>query len=169
MGYVNTTDNSKFIPPTLIAKTAGTWTPAIASDVVSEARTAAAATFDLLIPLNLPGSEVGLQGAMISSIDVWYRIGTAAATDFATVEVDKIALGAQTVAPSGTNPAITLDANHNTAAKRKAVEDHQMTVTITDPVFVEKDTAWYLHLGVSAAAGTVFTLYGAQVNYTLRL
>jgi len=169
MGYVNNTDISKFIPPSMIAKTAGTWTAAVASDVVSEARTASAATFDLLIPLNLPGSNVGLQGARIRSIDVWYKIGTAAATDFATVEVDKVTLGDQTVAPTGVNPAVTMDTDHDTAAKRKTVAEHKMTVTITYPEFIEEGEAWHLHLGVSAASGTVFTLYGAQVNYTLRL
>jgi len=169
MGYVNNTHTSKFISPSMITKTAGTWTAAVASDVVSEARTAAAATFDLLIPLHLTGSDVGLQGAKIHSIDVWYKIGTAAATDFATVEVDRITLGDNTVAPSGVNPVVTIDGDHDTAAERKTVAEHKMTVTLTNPEFMADSEAWYLHLGVSAASGTVFTLYGAQVNYTLRL
>ena len=85
-------------------------------------------------PLNLPGSEVGLQGAMISSIDVWYRIGTAAATDFATVEVDKIALEAANSGALRNQSCDHAGCQSDTAAKRKAVEDHQMTVTITDRV-----------------------------------
>ena len=87
MGYVNVTDISQFIPPAEILKTAGTWTPTIASNVVSDVRTAADAEFTLLVPLTLPGSLVGLQGAKIISIDVWYKIATAAADDFATVAI----------------------------------------------------------------------------------
>jgi len=44
-----------------------------------------------------------------------------------------------------------------------------MTVTLTTPCFIEDDLAYYLHLNIDAAATTVFTLIGAQVNYTLRL
>lgn len=169
MGYVNVTDICQVIPPAFIQKSAGTWTPTVASDVVSDVRTAAAAAFDLLIPLVLPGSAGALQGAKIQSIDVWYKIGTAAATDFATVEVDKVALNADTVAVAGTNPTVTIDAAHDSAAERKAVETHKMNVTLSTEVFIEDDVAYYLHLNVDAAAGTVFTLYGAQVNYNLRL
>lgn len=169
MGYVNLTDICQFIPPATIQKTLGTWTPAVSADVVSEVRSAADAAFDLLIPLALPGSQVGLQAAKLQSVDVWYKIATVAADDFAVVELDRIGLNADTVAISGSNPAISLDAAHDTAAKRKALGSHKMTVTLTTPVFIEKNSVYALHLSVDAAATTVFTLYGAQVNYTLRL
>jgi hypothetical protein len=64
---------------------------------------------------------------------------------------------------------VTIDAGHDSAAERKAIGDHTMTVTLSSPAFIEDDEAWYLHLNVDAAAGTVFTFYGANVNYTLRL
>jgi len=169
MGYVNLTDISQFIPPSEVLKTAGTWTATIASNIISDVRTAADAEFTMLVPLTLSGSSVGLQGAKIKSIDVWYKIATAAADDFATVVVNKVALNADTIAVAGTAPAVTIDAAHDTAAERKAVATHKMTVTLDTPVFVDKNTAYWLSMVVDAAAGTVFTLYGAQVNYTLRL
>ena len=169
MGYVNVTDISQFIPPAEILKTAGTWTPTIASNVVSDVRTAADAEFTLLVPLTLPGSLVGLQGAKIISIDVWYKIATAAADDFATVAIHKVALNADTVAVAGTAPTVSIDAAHDTAAERKAVATHKMTVSLASEVFVDKNVAYWLSMVVDAHANTVFTLYGAQVNYTLRL
>lgn len=169
MGYVNVTDICRFIPPAMIQKTAGTWTPALASDVVADVRTAADASFTLLVPLSLPGSACGLQGAKIRSVDVWYKIATAAADDFATVEIVKMTLGAQGTVVSGTKIETTLDSGHDSAAERKAVETHKMSVSLDSEVFLEVDAALNLVMTVDAAAGTVFSLYGAQVNYTLRL
>lgn len=169
MGYVNVTDICQFIPPSMIAKSAGTWTPAVSSNLVSESRGASAAAFTLFIPLNLPGSSVGLQGGKIESVKVWYKIGTAAPTDFATVEVEKCTLGANGAASSGAAVTVAIDADHDTAAERKTVDEHTMLVTFPTPFYPEDDEAYYLVMVVDAAAGTIFTLYGAQINFTLRL
>jgi hypothetical protein len=169
MGYVNVTDISQFIPPSAIQKTAGTWTPTIASNVVSDVRTAADAEFTLLIPLALPGSDVALQGAKIKSIDVWYKIATAAADDFATVALNKVTLAANAVAVSGAAVTVTCDTDHDTAAERKAIADHKMTVTLSTEVFIDEAYAYVLSCVVDAHANTAFTLFGARVNYTLRL
>ena len=169
MGYTHLTDICQFVPPSAAQKTAGTWTPTIASNVVSDVRTAADAEFTLLVPLSLPGSESALQGAKITSIDIWYRIATAAATDFATVNLVRLNHRAQELAAQGATINITMDAGHDTAAKRKAVEHHKMTITIDAPIFVEKNRPYYLVMIVDAHANTVFTYHGCQVNYTLRL
>ena len=169
MGYVNITDISQFIPPNIIGKTAGTWTHTVASNVISEVRTAADAAFTLSVPLILPGSSVGLQGAKIKSVDLWYKIGTAAADDFATVEISIQTLAADGDAHSGTTITATCDTDHDTAAERLAVDEHKMTVTLTTPVFIDEDYSYYLNCIIDAHANTVFTLYGAQVHYELRL
>jgi hypothetical protein len=153
----------------MIAKTVGTWTPAVSSGVISDVKTAGDAAFTLLIPLNLPGSTIGKQGAKLVSVDVWYKIGTADCDDFATVQLNKMTLAADGVALTGTNPAVTIDADHDTAAERKASDEHKMTVTLDTPVFIEDDEAYILECIVDPAATTIFTLYGAQVNYTLRM
>jgi hypothetical protein len=169
MGYVHLTDICKFISPFDMAKSAGTWTPTVSSDLVTDVRGAADAAFDVLIPIVLPGSAGALQGAKLVSIDVWYIIGTAAADAFATVEVDKVVLPVDGTAPTGSNPTVTIDADHDTSAERLAVDEHKMTVTLATPEFIEDDEAWYLHLNIDAAATTVFSLVGAQANFTLRL
>ena len=169
MGYVHLTDICQFIPPSDILKSAGTWTPTVASNLITDVRTAADAAFDLLIPIVLPGSSIAKQGAKLVSIDVWYIIATAAADDFATVELNKVTLAADGTAPTGAAVTTTCDTDHDSAAERKAADEHKMTVTLSTPAFIEDDEAYWLHLNVDAAAGTVFSLVGAQANFTLRL
>ncbi len=168
MGYTHLKDISHFVSPFDIAKSAGTWTPTVSSNLVSDVRTAAGAAFTILIPIVLPGSLVGTQGAKIISIDVFYKIGTAAATAFG-VALNKVSLNAHGVASAGAAVSVTLDADHDTEAERYAVEDHKMTITLGSPVFLQKNAAYFVSCVITAAAGTVFTLFGAQINYELRV
>jgi hypothetical protein len=169
MGYTNLTDICQLVSPGEMMKTQGTWTPGESSGVVGEERSAADDAFELLIPLKLPGSAVGVQGAKILSIDVWYKVATAALTSFNTVEVVKTSLSANGSAMTGETIPTSVDADNDTSAERVTVDEHKMTITITTPVFIQDDEAWYVHLGADPAAGSVFTLYGAQVNFELRL
>ena len=88
MGYVTDLHASQFIAPNQFAFTLGTWTPTIASNVVSMVRGAAAAACTVLIPILISGNASGFKGSRLKSIDVWYTIGTANLTDFATVELE---------------------------------------------------------------------------------
>jgi len=169
MGYVHLTDICQFIPPSAMQKSAGTWTPTLASSLITDVRTAAEASFDLMIPVVLPGSNLAKQGAKLVSIDLWYIIGTAAADDIGTVGLDKVTLPADDVAPTGAAVDVTLDSAHDTTTKRKAADEHKMTVTLDTPAFIEDDEAYWLTMSVDAAATTVFSLVGAQANFTLRL
>lgn len=170
MGYVNDTQMRQFIPPFMCGKTAGTWTPTIASNVVSDNRTAADASFTLLIPIFLPSNGAHLKGAYLTAIDVWYTIATAAADDFATVELEKMTLPASGSALSGAAIEITVDTAHDTAAERKATGDaHKMTITLDTAEWIDEDEVLYLQLVVDAAATTVFKFYGARASFTLRV
>jgi hypothetical protein len=170
MGYVHDTQMHRFISPALFSHSAGTWTISDASNVMKSARTAADASFTTLIPIPLPSNDSGLKGAKLKSIDVYYSIGNTAADDFATVELNKMTLGADDTAITGAAVTTTCDAGHDTAAERYAVDDdHVMTVTLTIPEWVDDAAAYFLKLVVDAAAATVFTFFGARANYTLRV
>lgn len=169
MGFVHDTQMRKFIFPSDIQKTLGTWTATLASNVASDVRTAADAAFTLIVPIKLPSNAAALKGAYLKSIDVWYKIATAACDDFATVGLDKMTLPASGSAVSGAAVTVTCDAAHDTPAERLAVDTHKMTVTLTTPVWIGAGEAFVLSMVVDAAATTVFTLYGAQANYTERL
>jgi hypothetical protein len=165
---INNTHMSQFVPPSMIAKTAGTWTPTLTSNVMTDVRTAADANFTLMAPVALPQSANLKNGARLKSIDVYYKI-TTAADDFATVELEKMTLLASQAIPTGAALAVTLDSSHDTAAKRKAAGDHVMTVTLTAPLWMTQADAVVLVMIVDAAAATVFTLYGVRANFDLRI
>lgn len=170
MGYVHDTHMSKFISPFLFGFSAGTWTPTLSSNVPSMVRSAADAEFTALIPIQVESNSSALKGVKVNSIDVYYSIGTAAADDFATVELEKITLGADDTAITGAAVTGTCDAGHDTAAERKAVDtDHVLTFTITTPEWMDESAAYAMALVVDCAAGTVFTFFGARVNYELRV
>jgi hypothetical protein len=164
MGYIDTVV-AKFIPPANVGRTAGTWTPAIGSNVVSTARGAADATFGLFIPIDLPAGANYRTGAKVKSIDVYYDISVEAADAFATVEIEKMTLAANTVAISGTTVACSQSSD---AEARATLAAHKLTVTPTAEFWMEKGYAYYLYLFVDMGANGVFALMGAQVNYELR-
>ncbi len=168
MGYTHLTDISQLIPPSAVQKTAGTWTPTIAANLVSDVRTAAAASFTLLIPVVLPGSTGGLQGARLESLDVFYKIATKAGSAF-TFALNQVALADNGVACLGASVDITPDSSHNTAAKCYAIGDHKLTVSVDQPAFIKSGTALWLSLAITAQDTTVFSFFGAQANFTLRL
>jgi thymidine kinase len=65
--------------------------------------------------------------------------------------------------------AVSPDDDHDSGAKRKAEARHKMTVTVDAPVFLPKNTGFHLRMLVDAHLNTVFTCYGAQANFVLRL
>ena len=170
MGYVNDTAMSQFISPFQVGFSAGTWVPTLTANVAANIRAAGDGAFTALIPIAPPGNSVALKGSYLKSIDVYYAIGTAAADDFATVELEKMTLGADDTAITGAAVVTTCDAGHDTAAERLAVDtDHVMTITLTTPVWVDDGDAFVLALIVDCAATTVFSLFGARANYTMRV
>ncbi len=168
MGFIDI-NASKWIPPAKMAKTAGTWTPAIASNVVSWDRGAADATFILLIPIDLPQGPNYHTGARLKSIDVYYDISVEAADGFATVEIEKVTLPANTVAPTGAAVSCTVDVDNDTTTERLAVAAHKMTVTPDADLWLQKGYGYYLNLGVDMGTNGVFKLMGLQANYELRV
>ena len=153
----------------LIGKTQGTWLAAVSSNVISQNRAASASAFSLVIPLQIPGARSALQGSKIISVEVYYKIATAEATAFTAPEVAKITLPATGSAPSGIALACTMDALHGTQDRRIEIDDHSMLATLNTPVFLDADYAYYLTFSITPASATLFTLFGAKINYELRL
>lgn len=168
MGYVHDTHMARWIPPSAIQKSAGTWTPTYSSNKIFDRRTAGDASFNLFVPINLPQNSADTKGSYLVSIDVFYNITTAAADDFATVELNKQTLssvGAHTAAAVATS----IDSEHDAAAERKALGEHKMTITLTTPEWMDDDDLFVLYMVVDAGANTVFDLVGVRANYTARL
>ena len=167
MGYVHDTAMSQFVHPSLIGKSAGTWTPTLATHDAYERRTAADANFALFVPVRLPSNSVSGKGGYLKSIELIFNITVGAMDDFATVALKKLSFSAAG-ASTASDVTVTVDTANDTAAERKATGTHRMTVTLSTPVWVDNDEAFVLYALVDGSANGVFDLYGAIVNYTLR-
>lgn len=163
------THMSQWIPSSAIQKSAGTWTPTLNTHLVSDVRTAAAATYTLFIHIPLPSNSTYRAGAYLKSIDVYYKVATADLTGFATVALKKMTLPATGNAVTGADVTVTIDTGHDTAAKRYAQGDHTMTVTLSTPVWIDDGDEFVLYCACEGASSSVFTLYGARANFDLKL
>jgi hypothetical protein len=104
-----------------------------------------------------------------------YSVSGAAADDIATVKLYKDTLAATAAAGSGSiNTAaevtgVTIDEGHDAAAERKAQDEHRMVVTLDAPVWIDNDATFHLEVVIDGGAATVVKVFGAIINYTLRL
>lgn len=168
MGFTHDQNVAQFIDPALIAKSAGTWTPTLATNEVYQRRTAADANFALFVPIVIPSNSNNLKGSLLESVELIFNITTAAMDDIATVALKKNVFSAGGV-PTASDVSVTIDAANDTAAERKATGNHRMVVTLATPVYIDNDEQFTLYVLVDGSAGGVFDLYGAIANFTARL
>jgi len=171
MGYVHDTQMSKFLEANRAMKSAGTWTEkeTATADVWCIERTAADGTFNLRIPVELEGNSDGKKGCRLEKISVWYVVKVAA-LDALAAKIYKVTMqgdGGELVA--GSELAFGYDAGHDAANERVDVDEHVMTLTLEEPVWIGAGESVFVELAVDAAATSVFEYLGAKVDYTLRL
>ena len=165
---------SQFVPPEDIGVSAGTWTFVRNSNVWTNLRTAADASFTIYIPVPIPSSSEALKGGYLKSIEFMYEVATVQADDFPTVSLCKdtfaasAASGAGTINTAAVDAAKTIDAGHNSPDERRAIDEHRMMVTLDTPAWIDTNESYHLELTVDAHAGTNFYIFGAIINYTLR-
>lgn len=165
---------SQFIPPALMQASAGTWADAVASNVWYKQRTAADAAFTVCIPIKIPSNSIAKQGCKLKSVEIMYEIDTGAMDDVTSFKLYKDSFSATAASGSGTVntaaevTAVTWDAGHDTAAERKAVDQHRAVCTLTTPAYIDNDEAYHLELVIDGSAAGVFRFYGAVANFILR-
>jgi hypothetical protein len=169
MGYIHDTAMSQFVPPADFQFSAGTWAIAVASNVWSMDRTANDSTFTAYFPIPILSNSAALKGAKLESIEVMYSIATTLADDFVSVTLYKDTLAVDGTFNSAASVTTTEDAAHDSAAERKAIDEHRMVITLSTPVWIDDDEAFHLEFVVDCHANTVFKCFGAIINYTLRL
>jgi len=129
-------------------------------------RAANAATGVVNIPIILPSSTTGQQGAMLNSIEVDYELLVAVAVSVTAV-LNKVTRGADTVVASVAVPTITQDLAAGVAA---VVQDqHKMTVTVTTPAWTDDDEYYLLEMSFECGAAVTIDVLAAVANYTLRV
>jgi len=168
MGYVHDVNFSVFVHPSLCGYGGWTWTNEVKANGWLSSRTAADASFNLLIPVRLWGNSAAYRGCKLVSADIWWEV-TTAAMDEVTAYIYQSILpinGDEFAAP--TLIVFTYDAGHNDAAERITVDQHKMTVTLTTPVWVDEDDKFYIRIVGDAALTSIFNFYGARLNFTFR-
>src|SRR5512145_10636 len=139
MGYVHDTHMSQFIGPNQCHYVTGTWSDAAGAvaNTVCKSKAAADNTAVVTIPITIMQNESPEKGCYLKSIDVWWEVLTAA-MDAVTAAVYKAALpanGDPFAAP--TAQAFTYDGSHDTAAERITIDQHKMTLTLTNPIWLD--------------------------------
>lgn len=169
MGYVHDTSMSQYIPPTAMHFVTGTWSDAAGqvADTISKKKAAADNTATVNIPIIIPSNSAADKGAYLKSIEIDFEV-TTAALDACSAVVNKVTRGADGSAATVTAQTFTYDAGHDSAAERIDVDQHKMTLTITTPFWIDNDEYCLVELTVDAAATSVFEIYGAVANFTLR-
>jgi hypothetical protein len=172
MGYVHDTAMSQWMSPKQALKSAGTWAEGEVTgiaDVWCIKRTAAAAAFNLAIPVKLHQNSAAGKGSKLVSVDVGWIVGTADPVTL-TASIFKVTKGIDTaVLVAGSAVTFTYDAEHLNNAARVDQDEHWMTLTITTPEWLDHDDYWHVEIYVDAALTTAFQYLGARANYTLRL
>jgi hypothetical protein len=150
--------------------TGGTWADQASSNQWSRDKTAAAETSTVRIPVTgLFQNGAGLKGSLVKSIDIWYEVVTLAMTSVGAT-VYKLAVPADSASPGApSQPTFAYDANHSVAGNRAAVAKHKMTLTFSNPLWLDDDDVLFVELALSSAATSVFKMKEARVNFTLRL
>jgi DNA-directed RNA polymerase specialized sigma24 family protein len=169
-GYVHDTSIHVWISFTQFAHSAGTWTATVASNVWYARRTAADASATTYIPLTgLFASSVDLKGAYLKSVDVHFRVVTAA-LDALEAHLYKATLGADGSLLTVAEVTTTYDAGHDTAPERIDVDEHLMTLTLDTPEWIDGDAEMlFVEIVADAAATSLLDYFGANVSLTVRL
>ena len=170
-GYVHDTAVSVVIPPRDCLFKGGTWTDSVGNvaNTYMVRKTAGAATTIVVIPVMPLQNSAAYKGSYLKSIDIWWELATATLTTL-TAAIQRAALPADTAAFSlASTPAFSYDALNDTNAKRVAIEQRKMTLTITTPFWLDADDQVFVELTVVDPGTSVFDFYGARANYTLRL
>lgn len=166
MGTVHDKNAHFFVPPNACHFPTGTWVDlagAVAGTVVKK-KNAADETALVTIPVILPSNGLPRKGSQIVSVDVYYEVLTIA-LDALSAAFNKVALPADGAAAVVSNPAFSYDTGHDSASERVDVDQHTMTLTLTDPIWLDDGDALFVQLTIDAAAASVFHLLGARLNY----
>lgn len=134
--------------------TTNTWTPTVASNVVSQNMTATSTTGVIHIPG--PNEVTG----KIKSLSLSYSVGTTTADDVTTIIYKLTNNGAGDVVSAAT-VTTTYDTSYDTTAERKAIEDHTYTLTVTTPFYLAANESLFATVTADVKATTVIKMYEA--------
>lgn len=112
-------------------------------------------------------SGIASKGFKVTDIDLHFEI-TAAALDAMSAVINKVKYGADGAVYVVSTPAFSYDAGHDSAPERIDVDQHKMTLSITDPFYLEDDEFLIVDLTIDKAGTSIFEFYGGVARGILR-
>lgn len=108
------------------------------------------------------------RGKKVTSVDLVYNIADAAVVVDVTFQLIEKTYNGNGSAPTIATVATTYDANHDTAAKRKTLGDHTLTLTVTAPTFLASNKTYILRCDVDDTGGgtATFSISGSDLHVT---
>jgi len=155
-------DRRQFIAPAECQYVTGTWSDAIASNVASKNKAAAAETPTVIIPVKPPMRTRPGSLIKIVRVKVLYEILTAAGTGVA-FRVRKLSVPAQGTGVSSAAVSFTKDIAD---ADCYSTGHKTVTITITGGVLIADNQSLHVEFDLTCAATTVLKFKGAQAEYT---
>ena len=130
----------------------------------STASTAEKCEITVPIPHAL-GRTASSRGMKVTSIELYYKVGTAAATAFSCT-LYKATLAADGTTPSAAEVTSTGDL---TGSDAYDADEHTYTLTPSAPAFIGDSEAYHVELHITKAATTDLWFHGALVNFSRAL
>lgn len=132
--------------------------------IKSAAATAEAVT--MVVPISHAlGRTASSRGMKVTSIELYYKVGTAACTAL-TCKLYKTTLAADGTIPTAAEVSSTLDLSGSDAYD---ADEHKLTLTPTTAAFIGDNEAYHVELIATKAATTNLWFYGALVNFARAL
>lgn len=168
MGYVHDTASAFVIPISLMEFVTGTWAAAVDSNVWTMDKSASDETATVYIPIQVPSNDDLNKGFYLESVEIHFEVETAS-LDALSAAIKKASMPADGSAISPSSVTTTYDSGHDTAAERKDVDHHQMTLTLSTPEWIDGDEMFWIEISVDAAMTSVYKQGHAIAKGTLRL
>ena len=145
----------------------GVWGIQIYSDAWGLYHVPAAETCYVSMPLITVLNPQAGKGARLESVDVYWYL---AAQDLVnlTAFLVQLVLPEQDGLPVRNYIGFSYDSGNDTAAERRLVKVHKMTLTLDHPAYPVSNDEWYVQFWIEFAATTDFAVYGMVGNYVIR-
>ena len=169
MGYVRDTHMTQYIPPTLMHPKTGTWTHAAGAvaGTIANHKAATDETAIVTIPMLIPSNSGSLKGSQLVSVEIDFEF-LIEAMDAMDAVINKVTRGADGAVAAVDALAFTYDAGHDTAAERVDVDQHKMTLTLDDPLWIDNEVEILVELTIDAGVNGTIDMLGAFANYVFQ-
>ncbi len=119
------------------------------------------------LPVVLPSSPTQLTGTRLISVELDYEITVLALTSV-SMFINRITRGDDGAVAVVDAQTFTYDSNHDTDLKRSELRPHRMTLTLTNPPWIDNDQYYLIRFDFVPQINSQFWFAGMFANYYWR-